>query len=449
MVRVTRNSKTSARVAGCAASHHLTRPSSSSTVPRLTRGPIARSAIERDKAKADARQSKKSVEVKARLRSCTSKYGTIFIPATELLNEMPVRVREEVEAIRHCCLGFFPASPRSDEAAPRVSACNLHKHQLFSNEHADNLDPETRQWLPRLVCPAFPLSPKCHGQGQRSDSMLRHLEVCKPFQALFQNEYRRLFPRLHDPRPPVDDEYKILKMTFGQLEFLSMQLGKERRGKKRTFVNMSADKVRTVLQSWRPLSKPGAEVISPCEFPPVRIPQYFYAAGVCRAMTEDEHGGSSGYDADFDTGSSSSSNAPSPIRAPLAIPDEETRHDAPTPPTSSLPTPIPMPTPEPLYPELYLPPHLLPSTCDASYLAAAIAAHAPAIDAFSPLLNVPITSLSAEIPRDCSVTTIGEYDLAFFSREGGTSDHTREFYHIFHSYNRLSPASDVLTAYYQ
>lgn len=449
MVRVTRNSKTSARVAGCAPSHHTTRPSSSSTMPRLTRGPIARSATERDKARADARQSKKGAEVKARLRSCTSKYGTMFIPAAELLNELPVRVREEVEATRNCCLAFFPASPRSGDATPRVSACNLHKHQLFSNDHADNLDPEIRQWLPRLVCPAFPLSPKCHGQGQRSDSMLRHLEVCKSFQALFPDEYRRLFPRPHDPRPPADDEYKILKMTFGQLEFLSVKLGKECRGKKRTFVNMSADKVRMVLQSWRPLSKPGAEVISPCEFPPVRIPQYFYASGVDRATTEDEHGESSGYDADFDTGSSSSSNTPSPIRAPLAIPDEETRQDAPTPPTSSLPTPTLTPTPEPLYPELYLPPHLLPSTCDASYLAAAIAAHAPEIDAFSPLLNVPITSLSAEIPRDCSVATVSEYDLAFFSHEGGASDHTREFHHIFHSYNRPSPASDVLTACYQ
>ncbi|KAI9447469.1 hypothetical protein H4582DRAFT_5646 [Lactarius indigo] len=451
MVRVTRNSKTSTspRVAGCAASHHAMRPCSSSTVPRVTRGPIPRNVVERDKARADARQSKKGAEVRARLRPCTSKYGTIFIPASELLDELPVRVRDEVEATRNCCLAFFPASLRHGDDAPRFSTCNLHKHQLFSNEHADNLDPEIRQWLPRLVCPAFPLSPKCYGQGQRSDSMLRHLEVCKSFRALFPDEYIKLFPRPHDPRPRADDEYKILKMTLGQLEFLSVRLGKECRGKKRTFVNMSADKVRTVLQSWRPFLKPGAEVITPCEFPPVRIPQYFYAAAVDLATTEDERGSSSGYDADFDTGSSSSSNAPSPIRVPLAIPDGEMRQDAPTPTTSSLPTPTPTPAPEPLYPELYLPPHLLPSTCDASYLAAAIAAHAPEINAFSPLLNVPITSLSAEIPRDCSVPAVSEYDLAFFSHEGGASDHTREFHHIFYSYNRLSPASDVLTTCYQ
>ncbi len=86
MVRVTRNSKTSSRVAGCAPSHHTMRPHSSPTIPRVARGPIVRNAIGRDKARADARQSKKGAEVKAkRLRSCTSKYGTIFIPASELL----------------------------------------------------------------------------------------------------------------------------------------------------------------------------------------------------------------------------------------------------------------------------------------------------------------------------------------------------------------------------
>lgn len=285
--------------------------------------------------------------------------------------------------------------------------------------------------------------------------MLRHLEVCKSFQALFPDEYRKLFPRPDDPKPPTDDEYKILKMTFGQVEFLSAKLGKEPRGKKYTFVSMSPDKIRTVLQSWRPLSKPGAEVVPSCDFPPVRMPQYFYAAGVESATTEDEHGGSSGYDADLDTSSSSSSNTPSPIRTPLAIADEEMQQDASTLSPSSLPTPMPTPVPEPSYPELYLPPHLLPPTCDVSYLAAAIAAHAPEIDAFSPLLDVPIMSLlAAEIPRDYSVShvaAVSEYDLAFFSRESGASDHTREFHHIFYSCNRLPLASEVLTgtAYYQ
>ena len=143
---------------------------------------MARSAVDREKARADARQSKKGAEVKAKLRSCISRNGTISIPAADLLvchsaslylsvfltacvqNELPVRVREEVEAIRNCCLPCLPASHRPGYATARFLAANLHKHQLFSKEHADNLDPEIRQWLPRLVCPAFPLSPKCRGQ---------------------------------------------------------------------------------------------------------------------------------------------------------------------------------------------------------------------------------------------------------------------------------------------
>lgn len=133
------------------------------------------------------------------------------------------------------------------------------------------------------------------------------------------------------------------------------------------------------------------------------------------------------------------------------IADEEMQQDAltPTPSLSSLPTLTPTPTPAPgsSYPELYLPPHLLPPTCDASYLAAAMAAHAPEIDAFSPLLDVPITSLSAEIPRDYSLSpaaAASEYDLAFFSHEGGANDYTRDFHPIFYSCNRLPLPSETL-----
>ena len=281
--------------------------------------------------------------------------------------------------------------------------------------------------------------------------MLRHMEICKHFQALFPDEYRRLYPGPDAVRPPADDEYKVLKMTFGQLEFLSAKLGKDRRGKKQPFVSMSANAIRMVLQSWCPLSKPGAELVPLSDFPPVRIPHYFCAASVKHAMMEDERSESfSGYEADFDTSSSSSADAPSPVRPPLAIiADEETRQDALTPSPSSLLTPTPMPTlfPEPMYPELYLPPHLLPPTCDEAYLAAAIAAHAPQVDDFSPLLGMPITSLLAEIPRDCSIPhpgAVSEYDLAFFSREGdGANDHTQEFHHMFYSWNGLPLSSET------
>ena len=237
-------------------------------------------------------------------------------------------------------------------------------------------------------------------------------------------------------------------MTFGQLVFLSAKLGKEWRGKKHTFVSLSANTIRKVLHSWRPFSKPGVEAIPPSDFPPVRIPQYFCAG----ATTEDEHGETSGYDGDLDTGSSSSSSSSSPIRMPLGITDEEAQQDAPTPISSlsSLPThsPIPTPSPEPFYPELYLPPHLLPPTCDESYLMAAIAAHAPKIDTISPLLNVPLTSLLAEsqVLSDwpaSNVAEVSEYDLAFFSLEGGANDPTREFNHMFYSCDRLPHASET------
>ena len=241
-------------------------------------------------------------------------------------------------------------------------------------------------------------------------------------------------------------------MTFGQLVFLSAKLGKEWKGKKYTFVGLSANTIRAVIHSWRPFSKLGAEAILPSDFPPVRIPQYFCAG----ATTEDEHGEPSGYDADLDTGSSSSSSAPSPIRMPLAIADEEAQQDAPTPwptPISSLsslptPTPIPTPSPEPFYPELYLPPHLLPPTCDASYLMAAIAAHAPEIDTISPLLNVPLSSLLAEsqVPSDwpaSHVAGVSEYNLAFFSLEDGANDSTRESNHMFYSCDMLPHASET------
>ena len=269
--------------------------------------------------------------------------------------------------------------------------------------------------------------------------MLRHLEICKPFRALFPDEYRRLFPGPYELKPRSDNEYKLLKMTLGQLVFLSAKLGKERKGKNYTLVRMSTDTIRTVLDSWRPFSKPGVEVIHPPDFPPLRIPQYFYSA----TTTEDEHGGeTSGYDGDFDTGLSSNSSASSPIRMPLAIAGEEMQQETPTPTSSLSSLPTPTSPPEPIYPELYLPPHLLPPTCDPLYLKAAIAAHAPEIDLFSPLLNVPISSLSAAegvIPREWPewpVSAASAYDLALFSSEGA-NDPMREFNQIFYSCDRM------------
>jgi hypothetical protein len=344
-------------------------------------------------------------------------------------------------------LGFWPPTSINTNCSPKIT------QTIWTRRSASGFqDSSALRSLSALSVAASALSSKSKSssgpliissllcRGQRCDSMLRHLEICKPFQALFPDEYRRLFPRPYDLKPPSDNEYKLLKMTLGQLVFLSAKLGKEWKGKNYTLVSLSTDTIRKVLYSWRPFEKPGVEVIHPSEFPPVRIPQYFYSV----ATTEDEHGGeTSGYDGDFDTGSSSSSSASSPIRMPLAIANEEMQQDAPTPTSflSSLPTPTS--APEPIYPELYLPPHLLPPTCDPSYLKAAIAAHAPETDLISPLLNVPISLLwEAErvIPREWPewpVSAVSAYDLAQFSFEGGANDPMREFNHIFYSCDRM------------
>lgn len=274
--------------------------------------------------------------------------------------------------------------------------------------------------------------------------MLRHLEICKPFQALFPDEYRKIFgllPRTYDLKPPADEEYKLLKMTFGQLVFLGVKLGKDRKGKKYKFVSISASTVKRVIHSWRPFSKPGAQAISPSDFPPVRIPQFFYDGGVEGATTEFT---ASGYDADLDTGSSSSSSASTPIRMPVAIGDEQMQQDTPTSSVASLPTPTPIPTPEPepCYPELYLPPHLLPPTCDPEYLAAAIAAHAPEVDPYSPLLNLPISAFtSAAVTCEgwdwpvSDVAAFSEYDQFSYEEDinDGMGDFNQDFNHMFYS----------------
>ena len=274
--------------------------------------------------------------------------------------------------------------------------------------------------------------------------MLRHLEICKPFQALFPDEYGKLFgpfPRAYDQKLPADEDYKLLKMTFGQLVFLSVKLGKDRKGKRFKFVSTPASALKRVLHSWRPFSKPGAQAISPSDYPPVRIPQFFYAGGVDGATADVA---SSGYDADLDTGSSSSSSASTPIRMPVAIADEQMQQDTPTSSLASLPTPTPIPTPEPepFYPELYLPPHLLPPTCDPTYLAAAIAAHAPEIDPYSPLLNLPISALTSAgatcdwpVSDVAAFSTFSEYDQFLFE-EGANDpigDFNQDFNHMFYS----------------
>jgi len=119
--------------------------------------------------------------------------------------------------------------------------------------------------------------------------------------------------------------------------------------------------------------------------------------------------------------------------------EEVMKQDAPTPPSSSVRTPTPT-LPESSYPELYLPPHLLHPTCDPSYLAAAKAAHAPQIDTISPLLNVPISSLSAKV-LDLEHAEAG----SIFSQGGGdrTCYDAQDFHDIFTPSNGLPLAIEV------
>jgi hypothetical protein len=72
-------------------------------------------------------------------------------------NELPVRVREKVEVAKDCCARFVCLV----DGEYRFDIPSLRKHQLFSKDHADHLDPEIIQWLPRVVCPGCVLNSQC------------------------------------------------------------------------------------------------------------------------------------------------------------------------------------------------------------------------------------------------------------------------------------------------
>ena len=65
--------------------------------------------------------------------------------------------------IRPCCLACITRTRYGSDSESESDTNNLHRHQLFSEDHVANLDPEIRQWLPRIVCPAFPFSVWCQG----------------------------------------------------------------------------------------------------------------------------------------------------------------------------------------------------------------------------------------------------------------------------------------------
>jgi hypothetical protein len=205
--------------------------------------------------------------------------------------------------------------------------------------------------------------------------MLRHIKTCKGFQTHFPDERGELVPCSSNQTPSLD-EYRVLKMTFGQLELLRTQLGQERMTGNHKLTKITADNVQGILHSWHPIVKPGVEEVPPSDFPPVRIPRYLTAiTGDSNAELEYDE---SDYDGDLDF-----LNSPLFTSAPPPVIMEDTQDD-----------------PELEYPysepELYLPPHLLPPTTEPAYLAAATAAHAPAIEAASSLLDELLSFPQAE-----------------------------------------------------
>ncbi|KAI0248455.1 hypothetical protein BJV78DRAFT_796247 [Lactifluus subvellereus] len=364
MVRRGRVSRAFVHAAGCLPSNHAMNLRSTSSIHLKNKVSILRNVTGKGKARADVRKSKKHAMVKPKLKSCwlnAGDDGTISIPVSQLLNELPVRVREEVEVPKACCTG----SLRIVNGDPRFDTPNLRKHQLFSNDHAKNLDPEIAQWLPRIVCPACTLNSRCQGGSQRRGAMLRHVKACKGFQSHFPDERGELFPCTSNQTPSLDADYRVLKMTSGQLEFLRTQLTQERKTGKRKLAKMTVDKVQGILHSWHPIGGPGVEEVPSSDFPPVRIPRYLTAT-TSDSKAELEYDGSD-YDGDLYL------NSPIFVSAPPVIMED----------TQDLPE-LAYPYPEP---ELYLPPHLLPPTIEPTYLAAATAAHAPAIGAPSPLFD--------------------------------------------------------------
>jgi hypothetical protein len=202
-------------------------------------------------------------------------------------------------------------------------------------------------------------------RAQRGDAMLRHIESCKGFQTQFPDERGELFSFSSNLTTSLGEGYRVLKMTFGQLQFLRARLGKKRKSRKCKPAKITVAKVEKILHSWHPIVKPGVEEVWPSDFPPVRIPRYFTAGD---SMTELEYDASAEDDGDLGLGPNSSASFS--IYRPAIMENTQDK-------------------PELAYPELYLPPHLLPPTTEPAYLAAAVAAHAPAIDTVTvpPLLD--------------------------------------------------------------
>jgi hypothetical protein len=262
-------------------------------------------------------------------------------------------------------ISYFPATTQTFWIQKSLSG----SQESFARCASLNPSVKTGSSLSTFLFPQHYL-PFTVARAQRHDAMLRRIEACKGFQTHFPDEHGRLFPFSSNQTPPLEEEYRVLKMTFGQLEFLRAQLGKKRKSRKRKPAKITAAKVQRILHSWGPIVEPGVEEVWPSEFPPVRILRYF-------AAVELEYDGSTEYDEDPVLNWSVSFRAPPPVIVEDTKPEDM----------------LELARPEP---ELYLPPHLLPLTTETAYLAAATAAHAPAIDSASPLLDFLFPQAEAE-----------------------------------------------------
>jgi hypothetical protein len=214
--------------------------------------------------------------------------------------------------------------------------------------------------------------------------MLRHVKNCDGYKSHFPDEYKKLFPRPSDPRPPLDEKHRFLKMTYGQLTFLKARLSEMANTGGHRLADASAEMVQAILYSWRPLLRLGVEEVLPSEFPPVCMPSYFSPAD--HDFAKAEYGVSLSHHANVKIAS---------FGAPFV--KEEIQDE-----------------PRLVYPELYLPPHLLNPTSDPAYFAAAVAVHMPRSEEkeFSPLVYAPFPSYPAAIPLSAALMT--EYDPAIF-----------------------------------
>jgi hypothetical protein len=191
--------------------------------------------------------------------------------------------------------------------------------------------------------------------------MLRHIKTCEGFQTHFPDEHGKLFPFSGIQMSPFEKGYRVLKMTFGQQEFLRAQLSQKRKSRKRKPAKMTAAKVEKILDSWHPIVEPGVEEICPSDFPPVSIPRYFTNTTTVAEDRKDEPECDEKVDEELAPTSSISFSVPPPVITQVIHWHEESEMEF-----------------EYDEPELYLPPHLLPPTTDPAFLAAAMAAHAPA-----------------------------------------------------------------------